>query len=77
MKNRFEIVKEIESHSKEILEAFKACKLRSSQAFNMRIDLSKEVFSHLDNGRITRDQFSHLDNILCHHRITVREEVLR
>lgn len=73
----YKLVGNIQDKGKEIVEAYKNCNLRSSQAFNELCALSIENFKYLDNGRLTRDEFSYLDNILCHHRITVRTEVSR
>ena len=67
----------IETRAKEIVQAYKNCDIRSSQAFNELCALSIENFKYLDSGRFSRDEFSYLDNILCHHRITVRAEVAR
>tara|TARA_X000001382_G_scaffold16659_1_gene10490 strand:- start:217 stop:456 length:240 start_codon:yes stop_codon:yes gene_type:complete len=71
----YKLVEIMQDRSKEIVQAYKIGKLRSSQAFNELCSLSIENFKYLDNGKLTRDEFSYLDNILCHNRITVREEV--
>lgn len=67
------LVENIKNKGNEIVDASKLGKINFSKAYNELCGLSIEVYAYLDTGKLTRNEFHYLDNILCHHRITVRE----